>query len=112
MAANNETGVIQPIAEIAEIVHSHGGILHCDAVQLAGKVPFDMDSLGIDVLTLSAHKIGGVSGVGALIVAGDRDVAPQLRGGGQERGRRAGTENLPGISAFGAAAVAAVRRLR
>ncbi len=107
MAANNETGVLQPIAQLAELVHAHDGIVHCDAVQIAGKAPFDMAEAGVDLLTLSAHKIGGAAGVGALVVANDCKFEPQLRGGGQERGRRSGTENLCGIAAFGAAAKAA-----
>lgn len=106
-AANNETGIVQPIAAIAAIVHAHGGILHCDAVQVAGKMPIDQVTAGADMLALSAHKIGGPQGVGALvlrsggIVIGDR----MLRGGGQERGARSGTENVAGIVGFGAAAV-------
>ena len=107
MLANNETGVIQPIAEIAERVHARGGILHSDAVQAAGKVPVDIRTLGIDFLSLSAHKIGGPTGIGALVVPMDADISPQLRGGGQERRRRAGTENVLGIAGFGAAAAAA-----
>jgi cysteine desulfurase len=109
MLANNETGVIQPIAEAAAIVHAAGGLLHVDAVQAAGRVAIDMAALGADMLTLSAHKIGGLKGVGALIRARD-DIHfpdPLIRGGGQERGLRAGTENVVGIAAFGAAAKAA-----
>jgi cysteine desulfurase len=102
MLANNETGVIQPVAEAAALVHARGGLLHVDAVQAAGKIPVDMRALGADLMTLSAHKLGGPQGVGALVAR--TDVAAQLRGGGQERGRRAGTENLPGIAGFGAAA--------
>ncbi len=109
MLANNETGVLQPIATAAEIVHRHGGLLHVDAVQAAGRIPIDINALGADLLTLSAHKLGGPKGVGALI---RRDEAihladPLIRGGGQERGSRAGTENVSGIMGFGAAAVAA-----
>ncbi|TQI77165.1 cysteine desulfurase [Bosea sp. AK1] len=104
--ANNETGVIQPIAEAAAIVHRHGGLLHSDAVQAAGKIAIDIMSLGADVLTLSAHKIGGPKGIGAIVFrTGALELADKpMRGGGQERGWRAGTENLPGIIGFGAAA--------
>lgn len=111
--ANNETGVIQPIAEIAAIAHRHGGLLHSDAVQAAGKIPIDIATLGADVLTLSAHKIGGPKGVGAIVFrTGALELADKpLRGGGQERGWRAGTENLPGIIGFGAAAEAALKAL-
>ncbi|MCO5092997.1 cysteine desulfurase family protein [Bosea sp. (in: a-proteobacteria)] len=104
--ANNETGVIQPVAEAASIVHRHGGLLHSDAVQAAGKIAVDIASLGADVLTLSAHKIGGPKGIGAIVLrTGALELADKpMRGGGQERGWRAGTENLPGIIGFGAAA--------
>src|SRR6202451_2510975 len=111
MLANNETGVVQPIAQAATIVHAAGGLLHVDAVQAAGRIACDINALGADLLTLSAHKIGGPEGVGALIRARE-DIHfpdPLIRGGGQERGLRAGTENVAGIAAFGAAA-AAVRR--
>ena len=111
MLANNETGVIQPVAEAAVIVQAAGGLLHVDAVQAAGRIDCDIAVLGADLLTLSAHKIGGPKGVGALVRASD-DIHipdPLIRGGGQERGLRAGTENVAGIAAFGAAA-AAVRR--
>jgi cysteine desulfurase len=104
MVANNETGVIQPIADIAALVHGRGGRLHCDAVQAAGRIPIDMVAQGIDLLTLSAHKLGGPQGVGALVVRSGPPPAPLLRGGGQEQGTRAGTENVAGIAAFGAAA--------
>jgi len=110
MLANNESGVIQPIAEAAALVHAAGGLLHVDAVQAAGRIACDIGALGADLLTLSAHKIGGPKGVGALIRArNDIHFAdPLIRGGGQERGLRAGTENVAGIAAFGAAAAAAV----
>ena len=104
MLANNETGVIQPVAEIARIAHRHGALLHCDAVQGAGRLAIDFAALGADLMTLSSHKIGGPRGVGALIVAGSIDLAALNVGGGQERGRRAGTENVAGIAGFGAAA--------
>ena len=111
MLANNETGVLQPVAEAAAIVHAAGGLFHVDAVQAAGRIGCDMAALGADVLTLSAHKIGGPKGAGALIRRGDHIhfPSPLIRGGGQERGLRAGTENVPGIVAFGAAAAAARR---
>ncbi|MBB4285527.1 cysteine desulfurase family protein [Roseospira goensis] len=105
MRANNETGVLQPVAEAAAVARAAGWRVHCDAVQAPGRlVPFDMGSLGVDLMTLSAHKLGGPAGVGALIVADGLTLAPLVRGGGQERGRRAGTENLIGIAGFGAAA--------
>jgi cysteine desulfurase len=112
MLANNETGVVQPVAEAAAIVHAAGGLLHVDAVQAAGRIECDMRALGADLLTLSAHKIGGPKGVGAL-VRGRDDIHfadPLIRGGGQERGARAGTENVAGIAAFAAAAEAAQRQ--
>jgi cysteine desulfurase len=111
MLANNETGVIQPIADVAAIAHAAGGLLHVDAVQAAGRIAVDICALGADVLTLSAHKIGGVKGVGALIRARE-DInfpEPLIRGGGQERGLRAGTENVAGVAAFGAAAKVLLR---
>ena len=105
MLANNETGVIQPIAEIARRARAQGAAIHCDAVQAIGRMAVDMTDLDVDYMTLSAHKIGGPMGAGALIVRdGAPDLAGQLRGGGQERGRRAGTENVPSIAGFGAAA--------
>jgi cysteine desulfurase len=112
MLANNETGAIQPIAEVAEIVHAAAGLLHVDAIQAFGKIPLDMGETGADLLTLSAHKIGGPKGVGALVLSeGVSGLEPLLRGGGQELSRRAGTENVAGIAAFGAAAAAAMAAL-
>jgi cysteine desulfurase len=112
MLANNETGALQPVAEAAELVHAAGGLLHVDAIQAFGKVPFDIRGLNADLVTLSAHKIGGPKGVGALVLAeGVLGFEPLLRGGGQELGRRAGTENVPGIAGFGAAARAAMDTL-
>jgi cysteine desulfurase len=111
MLANNETGVIQPVGEAAGLVHGHGGILHCDAVQAVGRIPVDFGALGVDLLTLTAHKLGGPTGVGALVVRESLPLAALLRGGGQEQRRRAGTENLIGIAGFGAAARAALEDL-
>jgi len=104
MTANNETGAIQPVAKAAAIVHDAGGILHSDAVQAAGRIPLDMTALGADMMTLSAHKIGGPKGVGALVLAEGASVEPLIKGGGQEGRRRAGTENVAGIVGFGVAA--------
>ncbi len=109
MLANNETGVIQPISEIAAIVHAANGLLHVDAVQAPGRIACDMATLGADLLSLSAHKLGGPQGVGALIRQntgfGDIHISdPSIKGGGQERNQRAGTENVAGIAGFGAAA--------
>jgi cysteine desulfurase len=113
LLANNETGVVQPIAEIAAAVHDAGGLLHVDAVQGAGKIACDIRALGADLMTISAHKFGGPKGVGALIKR-DEDLHiadPMIRGGGQERGARGGTENVLGIAGFGAAATAAAASL-
>jgi cysteine desulfurase len=108
MLANNETGVIQPIADIAEIVHAASGVLHIDAVQAPGRIACDIAALGADLLSLSSHKLGGPQGAGALIRRGDIHITDSLiKGGGQERGQRAGTENVAAIAGFGAAAVAA-----
>lgn len=104
MLANNETGIVQPVAQAAEIVHAYGALLHCDAVQAAGKMEIDRQTLGADLLTLSAHKIGGPQGAGALIAREGLDITAQMLGGGQERGRRGGTENVPAIAGFAAAA--------
>jgi cysteine desulfurase len=104
MLANNETGVIQPVAEASALVRAHDGLLHVDAVQAAGKIAVDFSALGADTMALSAHKLGGPQGVGALVAGTRATVVRQQQGGGQERGRRAGTENVAGIAAFGAAA--------
>lgn len=112
MAANNETGVIQPIAAIAERVRNAGALLHCDAVQMAGKLPLDFAATGAHTMSLSAHKLYGPKGAGALIIDRALDIAPELIGGGQERGMRGGTENLPAIVGFGAAAELAVNDMQ
>ena len=106
MLANNETGVIQPVAEVVRVARAAGALVHCDAVQAAGKVAVDLHGLGVDYLSLSAHKLGGPSGVGALIVRAGAPFASDRLGGGQESYRRAGTENVAGIAGFGAAAEA------
>ncbi|MEY9588683.1 cysteine desulfurase [Bradyrhizobium yuanmingense] len=112
MVANNETGALQPVTEAATIVHEAAGLLHVDAIQALGKIPFDINSVGVDLATFSAHKIGGPKGVGALAMAnGISGLEPVLRGGGQELSRRAGTENVAGIAAFGAAVKAALQAL-
>ncbi len=103
MLANNETGVMQPVAEVVRIARDRGALVHCDAVQAAGKLPLSRATLGADLLTLSAHKLGGPAGVGALIVSPAVELRSLLAGGGQERGRRAGTENLMGCVGFAAA---------
>jgi cysteine desulfurase len=107
MLANNETGVVQPICEVARLVHEAGALLHVDAVQALGRIPCDIKPLDADLMTVSAHKIGGPKGVGALVKR-DRalHVEPLMTGGGQERRARAGTENVVGIAGFGAAAAA------
>ena len=112
MLANNETGAVQPVAEAAEIVHGEGGLMHVDAIQGFGKFSFNINGLNTDLVTLSAHKVGGPKGVGALVLAeGITGLEPLLRGGGQELNRRAGTENVAGIAGFGAAAKAALDAL-
>jgi cysteine desulfurase len=104
MLANNETGVVQPVAAAAALAHAAGGLLHVDAVQGPGRIACDFNALGADLMTLSAHKIGGPQGVGALVRRAGLALPPLIRGGGQERGARAGTENVAGIAGFGAAA--------
>jgi cysteine desulfurase len=105
MLVNNETGVIQPVADVAKLVHTKGGLLVVDAVQAAGRIPVDIAALDADFLILSSHKIGGPKGVGALVARGEVMMPkPLIRGGGQEKGHRSGTENFPGIIGFGAAA--------
>ncbi len=106
MAANNETGVVQPVAEAARMAHEAGGTLHCDAVQMVGKLPVSFDEFGADTMALAAHKIRGPKGVGALVMRGraGKEVDAMMRGGGQESGWRAGTENVAGIVGFSVAA--------
>ncbi|HEU0117886.1 MAG TPA: cysteine desulfurase family protein, partial [Alphaproteobacteria bacterium] len=112
MLVNNETGVIQPVAEIARIAKACGHMVHTDAVQAAGRLPIDMAGLGVDMLTLAAHKLGGPQGIGTLIL-GEKVIAkPLLKGGSQEMNRRAGTENVAGIVGFGMAAQLAADDLR
>ena len=112
MLANNETGALQPIAEAAEIVRDKGCLMHVDAIQAFGKISFNINALNADLVTLSAHKIGGPKGAGALVLAeGLTGLEPLLRGGGQELSRRAGTENVAGIAGFGAAVKAALEAL-
>src|SRR3984957_2265701 len=113
MAANNETGVVQPIREAAAMVHAVGGLLHVDAVQVAGRIPFDINEMDVDLLSISAHKMGGPMGVGALVRRAytPNIIEPHVKGGGQERGARAGTENVPGIVGFGGAAAVAMETM-
>src|SRR5258706_2849545 len=107
MLANNETGVVQPVAEAARLVHAAGGTLHVDAVQAGGRIPCDINALDADFLTLSGHKIGAPKGVGALVGRNAVSLDPLVKGGGQERGLRGGTENVAGIPGFLGAAAAA-----
>ena len=111
MLANNETGVVQPVAEAARYARERGALVHCDAVQAAGKLPVDVRALDVDLLTLSAHKIYGPKGVGLLYVRRGTPMQALVRGGAQERNRRAGTENVAGIVGFGAAALLAREQL-
>ncbi|MEA2905524.1 MAG: cysteine desulfurase [Alphaproteobacteria bacterium] len=113
LLANNETGVIQPIWEVARLVHEAGGLLHVDAVQACGRIPCDINDIQADLLTVSAHKIGGPKGVGALIKRAETiRLGAVITGGGQERGARAGTENVAAIAGFGAVAAAARMAVR
>jgi cysteine desulfurase len=112
MLANNETGVIHPVCEAAAIARRHDAVIFCDAVQAAGRIAIDIQALGVDMLALSAHKMGGPLGVGALVLADEAlRPAPLLTGGGQEKSRRAGTENVAAIAGFGVAAAAALHHL-
>jgi cysteine desulfurase len=111
MQVNNATGVIQPVAEAARLVREKDGWLHVDAVQAAGKITIDIEALGADTIALSAHKLGGPQGAGALVAGPRAKLTRRLHGGGQERGRRSGTENLSGIAGFATAAEAALKEL-
>jgi cysteine desulfurase NifS len=111
MTANNETGVIQPVAELSNICRRHGVPFHTDATQAAGKIPLDVEELGVDMLTLSSHKFYGPKGTGLLYVRKGIELVPLIHGGGQEGGLRAGTENTPGIVGMGKACELAARRL-
>ncbi len=109
MLANNETGVIQPVAQAAALAREYGAAVHVDAVQAPGRIAVDFAALGVDLLVLSAHKLGGPRGVGALVIRDGLSLRAFIMGGGQERRRRGGTENVAGIAGFGAAAEAVVR---
>lgn len=111
MHANNEVGAIQPIEEIGGIVREHGAVFHVDAVQTVGKIPVNVEKLGVDLLTISAHKIYGPKGVGALYIRKGTRLSPLMHGGGQEKKRRSGTENTPGIIGFGKACELAGQRM-
>ncbi|WP_085425100.1 cysteine desulfurase family protein [Xaviernesmea oryzae] len=112
MLVNNETGIVQPVAEAAALAHAHGGLMVVDAVQAAGRLPVDINALDADFLILSSHKIGGPKGVGALVSRGEALMPkPLIRGGGQEKGHRSGTENFHAVVGFGAAAEAALEGL-
>lgn len=111
MLVNNETGAIQPVADVARLARARGARIHCDAVQAVGRLAVDFTALGIHTMAISAHKIGGPQGVGALVVDDEVALSAMLRGGGQERGLRAGTENVAGIAGFGAAARMALAEL-
>jgi cysteine sulfinate desulfinase/cysteine desulfurase-like protein len=111
MLANNEVGTIQEVAELARIAQEAGALFHCDAVQGLGKIPIDVAALRVDLMTISAHKIGGPKGIGALYVRRGLEVEPLIHGGGQEHGLRSGTENVPGIVGFGKACELAQQRL-
>src|ERR671937_145959 len=111
MHANNEIGTIQPVAELAAIAHRHGALFHTDAVQSVGKIPVDVRALGVDLLSLSAHKFNGPKGAGALWIKRGTRITPILTGGKHERTRRAGTENVPAIVGMGTAATLAAGKL-
>jgi cysteine desulfurase len=112
MLANNETGVIQPVAEMAELAKQHGAFMHTDAVQALGKMPVSFSDLNVQAMTISSHKIGGPQGAGALVLDKRVDIQPLIMGGGQEKGLRSGTENLAAIVGFGAACELVKRELK
>jgi cysteine desulfurase len=112
MYANNEVGTIQPIKELVEIAHQAGALFHTDAVQAAGKLPLNAQNLGVDMMSLSSHKINGPKGVGALYIKSNLKIMPIIHGGGQEWYLRSGTENVPGIVGFGKACELAIKRMR
>src|SRR5205807_4217917 len=111
MHANNETGTLQSIAKIAEIAHQHGALMHTDASQSVGKIPTDVSVLGVDLLTVAGHKLYAPKGIGALYVRRGLQLEPAIYGGGQESGRRAGTENIAFMVAMGAACLLAQEQL-
>jgi cysteine desulfurase len=111
MYANNEVGIIQPIKELIEIAHQAGALFHTDAVQAAGKLPLNVQNLGVDMMSLSSHKINGPKGVGALYIKSNLKILPIIHGGGQEWYLRSGTENVPGIVGFGKACELATKRM-
>jgi cysteine desulfurase len=111
MLANNEVGTIQPVKELARIAHAAGALFHTDAVQAAGKIPVDVNDLGVDLLSMSSHKINGPKGAGALYIRDGLDILPIIHGGGQESEMRSGTENVHGIVGFGKACELAAARL-
>jgi cysteine desulfurase len=111
MYANNEVGTVQPIKELADIVHRTSALFHTDAVQATGKVPINVKSLGVDMMSMSSHKINGPKGVGALYVRSGLNIMPIIHGGGQEMSLRSGTENVPGIVGFGKACELAAKRM-
>lgn len=111
MLANNEVGTIQPVKELTDIAHQAGALFHTDAVQAAGKIPINVKSLGVDMMSMSSHKINGPKGVGALYLRSGLKIAPIMHGGGQEAELRSGTENVPGIAGFGKACELAAKRM-
>ncbi len=112
MLANNETGIRQPVKEIAALAHERGALFHCDAVQGAGHIPVDVNEIGCDLMSVSAHKLGGPKGIGFLYVREGVCLSPVLTGGGQERGLRSGTESVPLIASFGAACEEAAEKMQ
>jgi cysteine desulfurase len=111
MLANNEVGTIQPIKELVEIAHQAGALFHTDAVQAAGKISINVKSLGVDMMSMSSHKINGPKGIGALFIRSGLEISPIIHGGGQESELRSGTENVPGIAGFGKACELAAKRI-